>query len=72
MGEVVTPNYAQAQVLAVEGEETPKIAAGDSGNDATLVTKQEQTHRVCITQMSVGGVVRWDILQEIAPTKTRN
>ena len=40
VGEVVTPNYAQAQVLAVEGEETPKIAAGDPGNDATPVTKQ--------------------------------
>ena len=37
---MVTPNYAQAQVLAVEGEETPKIAAGDPGNDATPVTKQ--------------------------------
>ena len=40
VGEVVTPNYAQAQVLAMEGEETPEIAAGDPGNDATLVTKQ--------------------------------
>ena len=39
MGEVVTPNYTQAQVLAVEGEETPEIAAGDPGNDATLVHK---------------------------------
>ena len=36
----MTPNYAQAQVLAVEGEETPEIAAGDPGNDAILVTKQ--------------------------------
>ena len=36
----MTPNYAQAQVLAVEGEETLHIAAGDSGNDATPVTKQ--------------------------------
>ena len=40
VGEVVTPNYAQAQVLAVEGEETPEIAAGDTGNDATPVNKQ--------------------------------
>ena len=40
VGEVVTPNYAQAQVLAMEGEEAPKIAAGDPGNDATPVTKQ--------------------------------
>ena len=37
---MVTPNYAQAQVLAVEEEETPEIAAGYSGNDATPVTKQ--------------------------------
>ena len=40
VGEVVTPNYAQAQVLAVEGEETPEIAAGDSGNDTTPLIKQ--------------------------------
>ena len=40
VGEVVTPNYAQAQVLAVEGEETPEIAAGNLGNDTTPVTKQ--------------------------------
>ena len=38
--EVVTPKYAQAQVLAVEGEETPEIAAGNSGNDTNPMTKQ--------------------------------
>ena len=72
MGEVVTPNYAQAQVLAVEGKETPEIAAGDSGNDVTPVTKQGTNPQGMYNPMSVGGVVRWDILQEIAPTKTRN
>ena len=40
VGEVVTPNYTQAQVLAVEGEESSEIAAGDPGNDATPVDKQ--------------------------------
>ena len=40
MGVVVTPNYTQAQVLAVEGEETPKIVAGNPGNDTTPVNKQ--------------------------------
>ena len=69
VGEVVTQNYAQAQVLAVEGEETPEIAVGDSGNDATPVTKQGTNPRVCITRMFVGGVVKWGILQEIVPTK---
>ena len=50
----------------------PEIAAGDPGNDATPVAKQGTTLKVCITRMSVGGEVRWDILQEIAPTKTHN
>ena len=40
VGEVVTPNYAQAQVLVVEGEETPEVATGVHGNDATPVNKQ--------------------------------
>ena len=40
VGEVVTPNYTQAQVLAVDGEQTSEIAAGDSGNDTTPVNKQ--------------------------------
>ena len=40
VGEVVTPNYTQAQLLAIEGEQTPEIAARDPGNDATLANKQ--------------------------------
>ena len=40
---MVTPNYAQAQVLAVEGEGTSEIAAGDTSNDATPVDKQGTT-----------------------------
>ena len=40
VGEVVTPNYAQTQVLAMEGEEPYKVAASDTSNDATPVDKQ--------------------------------
>ena len=40
VGEVVTPNYAQAQVLEVEGEDFPEVAAGDVRNDAMPVDKQ--------------------------------
>ena len=40
MGEVVTPNYAQAQVLAVEVEGSTEIVAGDTANDTTPIYKQ--------------------------------
>ena len=40
VGEVVTLNYTQAQVLTVEGEGSPEVAAGDATNDATPVDKQ--------------------------------
>ena len=30
VGEVVTPNYTQAQVLAVEGDPSPEVVAGDA------------------------------------------
>ena len=39
VGEVVIPNYAQAQVLVIEGEGSSEIAAGDTSNDATPVNK---------------------------------
>ena len=38
VGEVVTPNYVQAQVLAVEGEGATDMAVGDAkpvGNQGT-------------------------------------
>ena len=38
VGEVVTPNYVQAQVLAVEG--ATDMAAGDTNNDANPVGNQ--------------------------------
>ena len=31
VGEVVTPNYTQAQILTVEGDPSPEVAAGDAG-----------------------------------------
>ena len=37
---MVTPNYVQAQVLAVEGEGTTDMAAGDANNDAKPVGNQ--------------------------------
>ena len=40
VGEVVTPNYMQAQVLAAEGEGTTDMAAGDASNDAKPVDNQ--------------------------------
>ena len=43
VGEVVTPNYVQAQVLAVEGEEATDMAAGDASNDAKPVDNQGTT-----------------------------
>ena len=43
VGEVVTPNYTQAQVLAVEGEPSPEVAAGDAGRDTVPADKQGTT-----------------------------
>ena len=43
VGEVVTPNYVQAQVLAVEGEGATDIAVGNTNNDANPVGDQGAT-----------------------------
>ena len=40
VGEVVTPNYVQAQVLAPEGEGATDMAVGDASNDAKPVDNQ--------------------------------
>ena len=40
VGEVVTPNYTQAQVLSVEGDSPPEVAAGDASGEATPADKQ--------------------------------
>ena len=40
VGKVVTPNYTQVQVLAGEKEDSPEVAAGESGNDTTPMNKQ--------------------------------
>ena len=70
VGEVVTPNYVQAQVLAVEGEGATDMAAGDANNDAKPVGNQGQHLQECIIQMFAGDVVKWDTLQEIVLLKT--
>ena len=43
VGEVVTPNYVQAQVLAVEGEGATDMAVGNTNNDANPVGDQGAT-----------------------------
>ena len=48
MGEVVTPNYTQAQVLSVEGDSTPEVAAGDTSGDAAPADKQGTVAPGCI------------------------
>ena len=40
VGELVTPNYTQTQVLAVEGDHSSQIAAGDAGGDTAPMDKQ--------------------------------
>ena len=43
VGEVVTPNYMQAQVLAIEGERAVEVAEGDASSDAQPVDNQGTT-----------------------------
>ena len=43
VGEVVTPSYVQAQVLAVEGEGATDMAVGNTNNDANPVGDQGAT-----------------------------
>ena len=40
VGEVVTPNYTQTQVLTVEGESSSEVAVGDTGGDVAPMDKQ--------------------------------
>ena len=55
VGEVVTPNYVQAQVLAAEGEEATDIAVEIQIMMQTLWVIKEQHLQECIIQTFVGG-----------------
>ena len=72
VGEVVTPNYVQAQVLAMEGEGLWKWLRKILVVMQILWITRGQHHQGCTIQMFVGGVVKWDTLQEIALLKTLN
>ena len=69
---MVTPNYVQAQVLAVEGEGATDVAAGDANNDANPMGNQGTTPtgmynpNVCWRCGQVGT------LQEIVLLRTLN
>ena len=72
IGEVVSPNYTQTQVLSMEEGDPQEAAAASPDKDPPPAGIRHPQSKGFTIQTFVGGVIRWGILLESVPTLTHS